>query len=185
MLRVGFAEVDVTPEIGLPIGRFSNQMPSDGVQWPLKVRAAVIESDDGRAAIFALDKNRLLSPAVAEVRQAVSQAADVAADRIMVACSHTHNVPFATCWLPGDESGLAYLDLLKERFAQAAAAAVGALQPATWHAASTEVQGLNTNRRSVYQTERGEQVGTHGPTNIPEFLRLEGPVDRELQVVAA
>ena len=74
--------------------------------------AAAVADGDQRALIFSLDKNRLLDPGVAEVREAVSKATGVETSAILIACTHTHNVPFATRWLPGDEAGFRTLECL-------------------------------------------------------------------------
>ena len=94
-------------------------------------------------------------------------------------------MPFATRWLPGDEAGFAYLDFLKTRFAAAAATALDRLQPIRWRHGRIRAPGLNRNRRPIYRTSDGEYVGTNGAADVAEFLRYEGPVDDELQVLAA
>ena len=186
MIEIGFAERDVTPPLGRPLGRlFQNEFLAEGVQWALCVRAMAIRDGDARAIIFSLDKNRLLDPAIAEIREAVAAATGLPVSHQFIACSHAHNVPFATNWLPGDTSGFAYLDVLKQAFCEAAELALTCLQPAHLFAASASVSGLNANRRPVYRTDIGEQVGTHGPTDHPDFLRLEGPADDELLVLVA
>ena len=186
MLDVGFAEKDVTPPVGQPLGRlFRNDMLAEGVTWALHVRAMVVQDGPTRAVVFSLDKNRLLDPAIAEIREAVAAATGLPTTHQFIACTHAHNVPFATNWLPGDSSGFAYLDRLKHAFAEAARQAVAQLQPTRLFVAGASVPGLNANRRPVYRTDFGEQVGTHGPTDHPDFLRLEGPADDELLVLVA
>ncbi len=186
MIQVGFSKTDITPPMGRPLGRlFQNDMVAEGVEWPLYVSCMAIDDGDGRAVILSFDKNRLLDPGVAEILQATAEATDVPPGRIFTACTHAHNVPFATDWLPGDRSGFAYLDVLKAAAAQAAHEALGALQPARLFTARASAPGFCVNRRPVYRTDRGEQVGTHGPTDHPDFLRMEGPADDELLLLVA
>jgi len=186
VIEVGFAEVDVTPPVGRPLGRlFRNDVLAEGVQWPLYVRAMAIQDGSTRAIVFSLDKNRLLDPAIAEIREAVAAATGVPTTHQSIACSHTHNVPFATNWLPGDTSGFVYLDRLKQAFSEAAEQALARLQGARLFVSRVSVPGINANRRPVYRTDIGEQVGTHGPTDHPGFLRMEGPADDELLVLVA
>ena len=185
MLRVGFSEVDVTPEVGLPFGRLStfNRLKTEGVKWPLCARLVVFEDGRNRWGLLGLDKNRLLDPGVAELRQAMTAETDLDPTDVMIACSHTHNVPYAMRWQPGDETGFAYLDLLKERCAGAMQKAVANLAPARLRVGHIDVPGLNVNRRPIYSSDLGEQVGTHGPLDVDHFLRMEGPVDSELKIL--
>ena len=65
MLRVGFAEVDVTPDTGQPMGRlFINVLVAEGVMWPLMGRVAVFDDGDSCVAIVGVDLGILMAPAV-------------------------------------------------------------------------------------------------------------------------
>ena len=186
MTQTGFGRVDVTPPVGRPLGRlFRNDMIAETVEWPLYASCMAVENGTARVLVFSLDKNRLLDPTVAAIRDAVAAATGVPATHQFIACTHAHNVPFATNWLPGDDSGLEYLGVLKRAFCRAADEALAGLRPARLHIARASAPGLNVNRRSVYRTDDGEQVGTHGPTDHPDFLRAEGPADDEVLALAA
>jgi len=186
MIQVGFGSADVTPPLGRPLGRlFRNDMVAEGVEWPLQVSGMAIDDGTSRVLVFSFDKNRLLDPAVFEIRQAVSAATGLPPAHQFIACTHTHNVPFATDWLPGDRSGFEYLDVLKRAACQAAQQSLGALRPARLYTARASAAGLCVNRRPIYRTDHGEQVGTHGPTHHPDFVRLEGYADDEVLLLIA
>lgn len=187
VMKVGFSAIDVTPREELPLGRlFGTREKITSVRWPLMLRVAAFSSESQRVLIFGLDKNRLLDSAIHEIREALSEGVGLSPAEVVISCSHTHNVPFAARWLvPEDTDGYAYLDYLKEQFVVAASAAIGNLTPAELYFGRTNVPGLNSNRRVLYNTSVGKQVGTHGPENSDDFAGFEGPTDDELMFLHA
>jgi hypothetical protein len=181
MMRFGIAEVDVTPGESFLLGGVLNAPRAAGVRWPLNARVALFESRDRRVAVIGLDLLCLLADAVHEVRTAVGPVLRADVGDIMVACSHTHRGPL-TASLMGAPMEFDYLDFLVARVEACARAAVDSLEPASLHAGRAAAAGWTFNRRPVY---RGEQVATYGPAHGERFLRVEGPTDDEIQVVAA
>ena len=183
MPKAGFAEVDITPALGLPMGRlFINVLTPERVRWPLTGRVSVFSDGEFTAAIVGLDLAILPKPSNDEVRAAIAERTGLAPTDIMIACSHTHNGPAAWAWRPGE--GIEYLDFLKGQISAAVEEALRALTDVRLTAGSIDAPGWCYNRRAVYRGKDGkEHVGTHGPRGGDDFLRVEGPEDNELQAV--
>lgn len=185
MLRAGFAEVDITPTTPMPMGRTIDWMDIADVQWPLMARLGVFEDGDRRFVLAGLDHVRLWGDAADELRAAMSEGGPIRLEEIMLACSHTHNGPFSTPWRHDDRHSLLYRDWMKERLVEAVRRALADLQPVRIKVGQIDAPGWNINRRPVYRTDMGEQVGTQGPAWGEAFLRLEGPTDSSIQVLLA
>ena len=184
MIRAGFANVDITPEIGRPLGRlFINVLIPERVRWPLTARIAVFDDGEKQFAVVGLDLAITVKPAVAEIRRAVAAGTSLEQKNILVACSHTHNGPAAWDWRP-DEGGFEFLTTLQDRVCDGVSLALAQLTEVELTAGSIEAPGWCYNRRPVYRgTDGGEHVGTHGPRGGDHFLRMEGPEDNQLQAV--
>ena len=181
MLRAGFAEVDITPELGLPMAGMIGAPLATGVKWPLFGRVAVFNDGRQQVAVVSLDLVSLMPSTVKRLRLAMAANGDLAPTNVMIACSHTHRGPH-TSHLMEVDADFAYLDLLQDRIVASARAALASLRPVRLRVGNAHAPGWTFNRRPIY---RGEQVGTHGPEGIPDFVRMEGPADAELQVLTA
>src|SRR5689334_11529702 len=104
-LRAGVARVTITPPIGIPMIGFAGRGPARGVHDDLTATALVLEGPPAplpgasptagvsRLAIVACDLLFLRDKEVRATREATSRIADVPADQIAIACSHTHYGP--------------------------------------------------------------------------------------------
>ncbi len=104
-LRAGVARVTITPPIGIPMIGFAGRGPASGVHDDLTATALVLEGPPAhpqgtsqttgvsRLAIIACDLLFLRDKEVRATREAASRIADVPADHIAIACSHTHYGP--------------------------------------------------------------------------------------------
>jgi hypothetical protein len=181
-MRAGVAEINITPAPGLPRAGMPNPQPGQGTAWPLMARVFIFEDGARRIAIVTLDLLFLTTSTVAEYRAALVSGTGLAAENILIACSHTHWGPHTTA-IMDEDADFAYLDFVRVRLVEAAARAVRELQPARIKVARIDAPGWAFNRRPIYRTVLGEQVGTQGPQWIPEFVRMEGPDDPELKVL--
>jgi neutral ceramidase len=183
MLRVGISEVDITPAPGRRVAGMLNPPKAEGAVWPLFGRSFVFAGPETTIAILVLD-NLMLAPAlVAGFRAAVTQGTDLVPENVMITCTHTHRAPFAAA-LMDEEIDFEYVNWMQARLAQGLRSALAALQPARLRSAHIQAPGWTFNRRQVYRSERyGEQVGTQGPQQHPDFLRNEGPEDNELKAL--
>lgn len=92
-MRIGIAQVDITPPIGLPLmGNFRDDYLARGVHDPLRARAIVFEGQHGiRAAVLALDVCMLDRDNVALVRRVVGSTSRVPPENVLVHATHTHS----------------------------------------------------------------------------------------------
>lgn len=92
MLKAGAASVDITPAdvrstymAGFGMGRRAR-----GVHLPLRASAVYVASGDAELVLVSLDLVGLLKVWIDRIRDAVTE---VAGDRVVVACTHTHAGP--------------------------------------------------------------------------------------------
>ena len=129
-MRVGFAEVEITPPVGVELSGYVARLgPSVGVHDPLFGRALVLDDGERRAALLVCDLLGMDRSTVAQVRQEVGAAIGAAPEAVMVACTHTHAGPATFFLHKCGEVDAAYVELLPTRLRRAAVAAAGALQP--------------------------------------------------------
>ncbi|MDP6780092.1 MAG: neutral/alkaline non-lysosomal ceramidase N-terminal domain-containing protein [Candidatus Latescibacteria bacterium] len=97
-LKVGVAQVDFTPEAGLPLlGNLRDDYASQGVHDPLMAKAIVIADASGsKAALMAMDICALTRDQVAMMRRAIAARCDIPAGHILISATHTHSGP-STC----------------------------------------------------------------------------------------
>jgi len=184
MLRIGFSEVNITPELGLRMSGMLRPPKAGGVKWPLMGRTVVFDDGESRAAIVALDLLVLLPVTVAELREAMTSSTDLEPTQVLITCNHTHRGPY-TASLMDEEVNFEYIDFLRERLVEGMAEALGARRPARLKVGAIQAPGWTYNRRPVYRSDLGEQVGTQGPHWVDSFLRVEGPADHELKALVA
>jgi neutral ceramidase len=184
MLRIGFSEVDITPASGYARAGMPFPQKGEGTAWPLMARMVVFDDGIQQAAIVALDLLFLNAQTVAEYRQAMTAGTRLLPAQVMITCTHTHWAPHMTA-IMDEDAAFDYLDFVRLRLASATTEAIADLKPARLKVADIAAPGWAYNRRPVYRTALGEQVGTQGPHWIPDFLRMEGPADPELQVMVA
>ena len=181
-MRIGISETNITPAPGLLRAGMPHPQPGLGTAWPLMARVFIFDDGARRAAIIILDLLMLNPVTVAELRAAIAPGTGLAAENILIACTHTHWAPH-TVAIMDEDADFTYLDFVRVRLVEAAAQAVLALQPARIKAARIQTPGWAFNRRPIYRTPQGEQVGTQGPHWIEEFVGMEGPDDPELGIL--
>jgi len=182
-LRVGVAEVDYTPQVGLPLqGNFRDDYACRGVHDPLCARGMVFEGADGaKAALLSVDICMLDRDSVAAMREVIASGCDVAADCVLIAATHTHSGPSVArlAAMPTCEA-----DVARQFLAKAASAVVAAeanLDDAQLTAGTGEEDRLSFNRRLLC---------TDGQTHMnwekldPAFVvRALGPIDPRITVL--
>ena len=95
MLRLGFAEVDITPDRPVElVGFYRKDNRSKGVLKPLLAQAAVWEADD-RCCLITVDSIGFTEELTNALRERISRILDIPPERIMVCFSHTHAGPEA------------------------------------------------------------------------------------------
>ena len=181
MRQVGFAREIITPPVGLPLAGYFNPRPSQGVLDDLHARALVVE--DGATAALAVCDLIFVPPEMVERYRGRLRELGAGdwADRAVLAATHTHTGPYTQPLFEYDADPV-YQEHAARRAAEAVWRAWQSRRPADLSVASAATNDLAFNRR--YWMKDGTVVTNPGKGN-PDIDRPEGPVDREIAVLAA
>jgi len=183
MLKVGFAEVDITPPLGIEMSGHWNIRLATGVRDPLFAHAMVI--DDGRVPICLItcDVLSLRRSTVLAARAAISETTGIAPDRIGISATHTHYGPMtAQLWTRDQQPDADYLADMLAGIIAAGTEAFEARRPAQIGIGWTFEGKLSFNRRYMM---RDGNVLMHPPVGSSDILYPEGPTDPKVGIIAA
>lgn len=167
-LRVGGAQVDITPTPGIELCGFAARtQPSSGLLDPLRARCLYLEQGSERllwahADLIGFDRNLVVA-----FRQMAHQRFDLAPDRVLLSATHTHAGP-ATLHL--QEAGAyepAYAQFLLRRLEVAASAALARTEACSIVVAEGQCD-LAVDRRGGAAAQTDPRVGAIG------FRRADG-----------
>lgn len=178
-MRAGFAEVDITPWLGIGIG--GGYFPVECKEIHDNIYARTLLLDDGNCtvAIIGCDLLSLKRSTVKEVRQEIQLRSGIPGENILVCASHTHSSP-ATADVLGGSADKKYLNLLKEKLVDVVGEAKSRLEEIQIGIGSRNVEGISHNRR--FKMKDGTHK-THPAKGNPDILEPAGPVDQELGVI--
>ncbi len=165
-LVAGFAEIDITPPIGVWMGGYALR-PSGctGVHDPLYARAAVFESAGKAVAIVSMVLIGLDMDIVVAVRIEVQKETGISPHALMLNASHTHGGPLTKSFLCMGSRDPAYIRWLMDRLIEVVKRA--AEQPT--------YQSLAYGRAPVQVGVNRRQYGKNGkPVKIG--VNPDGPV---------
>jgi len=91
-LQVASFSCDATPPIGHPI--IGSKTGLKVVDEPLLLKGIVLQGQDSRLVIAALDWCTMGTPVYHAFRRAIAEAAETPESRVSVHCTHTHSAPF-------------------------------------------------------------------------------------------
>ncbi len=101
-MRAGFAELDITPELGMEqpggYGKSYHRVFHD----PCKVRAAVFGDNNNKVAIVGIDALIIRQPLVDSVRKQIQSRCGIAPESILIGASHSHSSGPTGMILPGE-----------------------------------------------------------------------------------
>ncbi len=147
-MQFGFAKTDVTPRVGVDLcgfGPFRNRV-SVGIRDRLWARAMAVREGDRTVVIVNCDLIGVSLAVTRRVRGLVAAACDIAADAVLISCTHTHSGPAIRRLDGWGRHDPPYLELLPGRIADACIRAVGALAEGTLRHACVPCEGIGLNR---------------------------------------
>ncbi|MBM4000850.1 MAG: hypothetical protein FJ297_15145 [Planctomycetes bacterium] len=153
-LRVGAAVTDVSPT-SFPVlingGMLSRT--AEKIKTPVEARALVLDDGAERLAIVVVDSCMMPRPLLDEAKQLAAERTGIPADRMLMSATHTHSAPSCMGCL-GTDADAAYVPYLREKLAQAVAAAAANLEPAKAGWAVENAAEFTALRRWIRRPDR-------------------------------
>lgn len=194
-VRVGFAERDITPEIGMEVPGNYGKVYAKKIHDACKVRASVFDDGRQRVALVGLDALMIRRETVLEIRRRVKEACGIT--DVMLGASHSHSSGPIGMILPGEfdhasdeikdlaynKSSCANAEYLKKLTAAAVEAIVEADRvkaPAAVGFGVGHEDKVAFNRR--VRMKNGLTF-SHPGKNNPDNLEFANPTDNEVGVV--
>jgi neutral ceramidase len=165
--RAGWAEGDITPPLGLPMGgRGPRFAPGAAVLDPLLAQALVLEDARGNRTLWiSVDQDGLTRDRVVKLRCELASLTGVPYEAVIINCSHTHSGPMGNysmlaTLLPPPEALGAYENERDRHILRLGWEAVEKLQPVkiTWHLGQSHI-GINRRKPNA----AGETVMAPNP----------------------
>ena len=192
-LRVGAAVTDVTP-LKFPVlvngGMVARSISV--VHTKVSARALVIESGENRIAMVVVDSCMIPRPLCDEAKQLASQRTRLRPDQIMISATHSHTAP-ASMGCLGTDADPTYVPYLREKLAEAIAAAEKNLESAEIGWGSADAAKFTALRRWVRRPDRiandpfgnpTVRANMHAASNWDDVTGESGPEDPELGMIA-
>lgn len=172
-MAAGFAEIGITPPVGIDLAGYHRPGPSQGLLDRLCAVALVIESgpresDTCRAVLVSVDNVGMLVEPIRQARQGIAHDLGIPEAQVMVLLTHTHSGPDADSTNP---LSVTYRQTLLSRLREVARRAARNLRPAT------VARGVTDARIGVNRRERGPDGRARMGTNA------SGPVDDRIGVL--
>jgi len=199
VFKVGFAERDITPEVGMEAPGGYGKSYHRSVHDPCKVRAAVFDDGQSQVAIVGIDALGIRRETVVKVRQAVQAKTGIPAHSILIGASHSHSSG-PTVWtrrgefdqasplvrrLAYEESTIAdpkYLAQVEQSLVDAICDAYDHRVEARGGVGKGVEDSVAFNRRFVMRDGR---TVTHPGLGNPDIVKPAGPVDSEVGMIGA
>jgi neutral ceramidase len=199
VFKAGFAERDVTPDVGSEQPGGYGKAYHRSIHDPCKVRAAVFDDGAYRVAVVGIDALGIARPTVLAARTAITAKTGIPGDAILIGASHSHSSGPTVWVMPGEYDGdselvrtLAYKystcadAKYLRRVEQAIVDAVGQANDTRVESKAGVGKGIENkvafNRR--FQMRDGRTV-THPGQGNPDIVEPAGPTDPEVGVIGA
>ena len=182
--KAGFARVDVTPPLGIPITGYFYKRIADGMLDPLYADCVAVSDGTNNALVFCVDALSLSNPFVKKAFHAITEATGVPCDRIYLHATHTHTGP--ADWkrksFTEEENRLVmlYSDMRVAKLADAGRLAIADMAPAQIGVARTICRNVSFIRR--YRMKDGSVRTNPGITN-PNVKEPLGTPDETVQLI--
>jgi neutral ceramidase len=196
-VKAGFAERDITPEVGMEVPGGYGKSFSKKIHDPCKVRACVFDDGKKRVALVGLDALGVPRKLVLEARALITERCGIPADAVMIGASHSHSSGPIIMIQPGDFdhasdfvkdlaynksscADAAYVAKVREAIVAAVVAANEARSEGTASFGTGKEDTVAFNRRiRMWDGLAASHPGKGNPDNVD----FAGPVDPEVGVI--
>lgn len=178
-LSVGFARVNITPPMGIPIAGYYKVRLAERVLDDLEANALAISDGKETLLLVSVDILELLSPYSDPIREEIARETGVPSDHILLCCTHTHTGPK----LNGDEAPAlqrAYFGFLRSRLVDVCRFALADRTPARMGYAVSRAPRIAFIRR--YRMKDGS-IRTNPGVRNPDVIAPVGQVNDRVAVV--
>jgi neutral ceramidase len=196
-MKAGFAEADITPEIGMEVPGGYGKAYCQSIHDPCKVRAAVFDDGHTCVALVGVDAGFVFRPMVREARERICERTGIPVSAVLVGASHSHSsgplgivqpgqydhAPEPVQRLAYDKSSCAdarYVSQVRDRIVDAVCAA---------DQAKVDVRcgvGMGTENKVAFNRRVRMKNGvtyTHPGQNNPDAVDYAGPSDPTVGVI--
>jgi neutral ceramidase len=199
LLRAGFAERDITPDIGMEQPGGYGKVYLRSFHDPCKVRAAVFGDGASRVALVGVDSLIIPRHTVLAAREGVRSRCGITPRNIMIGASHSHSSGPVGMVLPGEydhasplvkklayeQSSMAdagYLKRVEEEIVRAVTIADSLRAPSRCSFGVGHEDKAAFNRR--FRMKNGH-TWTHPGQGNPDIIEPAGPIDPAVNVIGA
>ena len=196
-IRAGFAEADITPELGMEVPGGYGKAFARRIHDPCKVRAVVFDDGTKTVALVGLDALVVPRPLVLAARAQIGQRCAIKPDAVMIGASHSHSSGPTGMVLPGEfdhasevvkdlaynKSSCAsagYLDKVQAAIVDAVVKAYESRAETTVGFGSGRDDSVGFNRR--IRMKNGLSFSHPGKGN-PDSVNFASPTDPEVGVI--
>ena len=196
-VKAGFAERDITPDIGMEQPGGYHKSFHRSFHDPCKVRVAVFDDGQRRVAVIGVDALAVPGQFVKKCRQRLQDQVGLPPEAVLIAASHSHSSGPVGMVQPGEydhasplvqklayeDSSMAnpeYLKRLEEAIVEAVSAANEKRSEVACGFGSGCENQVAFNRR--FRMRNGETY-THPGAGNPEIVEVAGPTDPEVGVI--
>ena len=184
-LQAGFARVNVTPMIGIPLNGYFVDRLADGVLDELEINALAIATGDERVLLLSIDSCSIATYVLDEARATISARTAIPREAIYIHTTHSHTTPYADPKHPRLPDGTAdlvqeYKTFLLRRFSDVSAMAVADLKEARMGYGIGNAPGVAFVRR--FRMKDGS-IKTNPGVHNPDIVAPVGEVDERVNVL--
>jgi len=192
-VRVGAAVVDVTPpRFPVLVNGGMLTRSAEVVKTSVNARAVVLDDGQERIGIVVVDSCMMPRPLLDEAKQLAAQRTKIRPDRMLISATHTHTAPSCMGAL-GTDADHTYTPFLREKLAEALAAAEANLEPARVGWAARQAAEFTALRRWIRRPDRIEEdpfgnrtvrANMHAGRVWDDVTGESGPEDPDLSLIS-
>lgn len=178
-LKVGFARVNINPQMGTPLRGYFIERLADGVLDDIEANAIALEHNNVKVLLISVDNCGIEKDLSKYYRDLASAATNIPTENIIISATHTHQAPEAVI-NSKNELVKKYTEFLGTRIADAAKFALDDLKEAKMGYGKGTAPNVAFIRRYVM---KDGSIKTNPGVNNPDILRPVGIIDDSVNVI--